>query len=526
VLVGYSYQRFDNFGRNANAANFGTTTDVDDMMEQLVWADMAARNAINTQWQQYEYEQGNRMRIYDLYSTPPQVKEYLASGGGLPIIGPKGVTGNKFSSFDELQSFFFRGNYNIGERFFLTASVRADGSTKFGGNNQYGIFPSGAVKWRLTEESFTPDFFDELAVRLGYGITGNQEIGHNLYTNRVVYAGVGLQNNGSLNNPAGLVNVAFANPDLQWEQTSQINFGIDYAFFNSRLNGSLDLYRKNTTKLLMQSNSAQPAPTPFVWENLDADVINSGIELTVNAVAVDQADFDVNVSFNIAYNDNIVKNLGAISLPTGRIHGQGLTGAYAQRIANNQPLFAYYVRPFSGYGADGLNKPEEDYQTFVGKSAIPKVNSGTSISARYKNFDMSIYFNGQFGHYVYNNIANAMFTKGSIAGARNVTPDVVSSDESKANAPDVSERFLEKGNFIRLQNLTFGYNVTVAKKALLIDKLRVYVTGQNLFVITDYSGLDPEVNVDKNIDGVPSLGIDYTAYPRARTLTFGLTATF
>lgn len=524
VMVGYSYQQFENSGRNANAANFGDQTNMDWMITLLKEADRAARNFIPGDWIQYEYQEDNAMRVYDLFNANgPTVTTYtVAANPTLPLIGPRGVVGSKYANVNELQSFFARGNYNIGEKYFLTASIRADGSTRFGSNNKYGIFPSAAAKWRLTEENFIPALFDELAVRVGYGITGNQEFGHHLYSGRQQFGGVGLNNAGELQAQAGLVNVTFPNPDLQWEQTSQINFGVDFGFFNSRINGSLDVYRKNTTKLLMQTFSAQPAPTPFVWENLDADVINSGVELTLNTVAVSAQDFSLDFGFNIAYNKNIVKNFNG-SLPTGRIHGQGLTGAYAQRIANNQPLFSYYVREWDGFDEDGLNAGD-DTQVFVGKSAIPKINTGFSLTSTYKNFDLAAFFNGQFGHYVYNNVANAMFTMGSIGAGRNVERSVISTNESVGNSPDVSTRFLEKGNFLRLQTFSVGYSLDLQR--YLVKKLRISVTGQNLFLLTNYSGLDPEVNVDKNIDGVPSLGIDYTAYPRAKTVTFGVSATF
>lgn len=521
LLVGYSYQEFRIDGRNANAANFRGENNLDIMMQQLINADNAARAYIPTAWMQYEYQDATNMRVYDLFnSAGPTVTSYTT---GLPAIAPRGVTGSKFSSSDEIQSFFARGNYNIGEKYFFTASVRADGSTKFGSNNKYGIFPSAAVKWRLSEEGFVPEVFDDLALRLGYGVTGNQEIPHNVYSGRQRYGGLGLNNDGTLGGQAGLVPLAFENPDLQWEQTSQLNFGVDFGFFNSRLNGTLDIYNKNTTKLLVQTTIASPAPTPFYWENLDANVINSGVELTLNGVVVDKQDFNFNLGFNISYNKNMVKNYSGSSLPTGAISGQGLTGAYAQRIANNQPLFSYFLREFVGFTSTGLNA-DDDVQKFIGKSALPKINLGFSLSARYKDFDVSAYFNGQYGHYVYNNIANAMFTKGALANGRNVPVSVVQSTESRGNSPDVSTRFLEKGDFLRLQNLSLGYSVNMNE--YLIKKLRFSVIAQNIWVLTDYSGLDPEVNVDKSMNGIPSLGIDYTAYPRAKTLTFGLSATF
>jgi iron complex outermembrane receptor protein len=257
----------------------------------------------------------------------------------------------------------------------------------------------------------------------------------------------------------------------------------------------------------MQVTSAQPAPTAFVWQNLDANVINSGVELNLNYIAIENPDMGLDFGFNVAFNRNMVKNYSGSPLPTGRIHGQGLTGAFVQRIDNNQPLFAYFLRDFVGYDEDGLNA-DDDIQRYVDKSPIPKTNMGLSVNFRYKSWDLSTYLYGQFGHYVYNNVSNAFFTKGSIAGGRNV-----------------STRFLEKGDFVRMQNLSLGYSFPLSQENF-ISKLRASVTAQNLFVITDYSGLDPEVNVDKNIDGVPSLGIDYTAYPRARTISFGISATF
>lgn len=149
---------------------------------------------------------------------------------------------------------------------------------------------------------------------------------------------------------------------------------------------------------------------------------------------------------------------------------------------------------------------------------------GLTNTFRYKNWDLNIFFSGQYGHWIYSNTANAFFTAGSLANGRNVTKDVVGNGEGKLNAPDVSTRFLEKGNFTRLQNLTLGYNVKTNSN--IISSLRLYVNGNNLFVITDYSGQDPEVNINKSIDGIPSAGIDYTAYPRARTWTFGVKAAF
>lgn len=439
------------------------------------------------------------------------------------IFAPTG----SFSTKDELQSYFARANFSISDKYLLTASIRRDGSTRFGGDNQYGNFPSFAAKWRLISEDFIPkNVFSDLGLRIGYGVTGNQEIPHNLYQQRQRYGGWDVNSSGDLTG-GGFGNVAFTNPGLKWESTSQTNIGLDFGFANNRVSGSIDVYDKHTKDLLIQVTSAQPAPTPFVWKNLDADVQNRGIELSLNIVAVDGKDFNWTIAGNVAYNKNVVKKYGGL-INTGGINGQGLSGAFAQRIAEGQPLFAYFLRQFSGFDAAGntLYGPngDRDFQEFLGKSPLPTVTGGLTNSISYKGFDASIFFNGVFGNYIYSNTENAYFTKGSLANGRNVTKDVVSSKEGPLNAPDVSTRFLYKGDFVRLQNLSLGYNVPVTGS--IVKGLRVFIVGQNLMTFTSYPFQDPEVNTNKSLNGVPSFGIDYTAYPRARTWTIGANVSF
>jgi len=480
-LAGYSYQSFSRAGSDFALANF-RTSDLDIMINNL------------------------------------------ASANQQPNGGKGGAVGqNSYKTVDELQSFYGRVNYSIADKYIITATVRADGSTKFGPGNQYGVFPSGAIKWRVAEEGFVPDAFSELNVRAGYGITGNQEIPHNLYQQRQRYSGWNLDNDFNING-GGLTTVAFPNPDLKWESTSQFNIGIDYGILDNKIRGTIDYYYKNTNDLLIQVQSAQPALTPFVWKNLDADVINSGLEISIEADAMQRGDFKWTINGNIAFNKNEVQNFGGL-INTGQINGQGLTGAFAQRIAQGQPLYAFFLREFGGFDESGITiYPNGDVQQFLGKSPLPTTTMGLTNTFRYKNFDLNVFFSGQYGHYIYSNTANAFFTAGSLANGRNVTKDVVGNGEGSLNAPDVSTRFLEKGNFTRLQNLTLGYNVKTNSN--IISSLRLYVNGNNLFVITDYSGQDPEVNINKSIDGIPSAGIDYTAYPRARTWTFGVRAAF
>jgi TonB-linked SusC/RagA family outer membrane protein len=521
AVLGYSYQEFNRSGVNTQGWGFATN-DMNTMIDNLNSTASAIRDNIGgigyQGWGFTSPPNAKRLQISQLFPTPTIISFPYASG----FATVKSVAEDTYDQTDELQSFFGRINYTLKDKYLFTATLRADGSTRFGGNNKYGFFPSAAAAWRLSDEDFIPEFFDDLKLRAGYGITGNQEIPHNLYQARQRYGGFGINQGGEIFAP-GLNDVAFANPDLKWEETKQLNFGLDFGFIKGRLNGTIDYYSKVTTDLLIQVNSAQPAPQPFQWQNLPAEIVNNGLELTLNYTAIDKADVGLNIGFNISYNDNIVRDFDGI-VDTGGLNGQGLTGAFAERIQNDQPLYAYYLREFVGFDENGFNIYNGDFQKFVGKSPIPKYYYGFNINFRYKNFDALAFVTGQTGHYVYSNTANAYFSAGSLGNARNVTKDVLNSNESNVNAPEPSTRFLEKGDFMRLQNLNVGYNFNVDNT--VFKRLYLYVGGQNLLLLTKYSGLDPEVNTNKSINGVPSLGIDYTAYPRARTFILGLNATF
>lgn len=518
ALLGYSYQRFENQGSTLLGWGLNSET-VDGGINDLQSTVDALQNQASGDYQQLLY-QGGEMRINRLFPEP--ITERQTVNGSL---GARSAAYDTYNNVDELQSYFGRVNVSIDSKYLFTATLRADGSSRFGSDNRYGIFPSLAAAWRISDEEFMSGSVDNLKLRVGYGITGNQEIPHNLYQQRSRYSGPSIDDGGNVNSVYGPV--SFANPGLKWEETAQTNVGLDLGIMGGRLNFTLDYYNKVTTDLLIRIASAQPAAQPFSFENVDADVINRGVELTVNAVVVDKGDFGFTLNANAAYNKNVVENLTSI-INTGLIRGQGLTGAFAQRIAEGEPLFSYFLREFSGYNDSGIAtySGEGDKQVFVGKSPIPKWNVGFSTNFDYKDFSLTAIFNGQFGHYIYNNTTNAFFTAGSIAGNRNVIRDVVNSGESAANAPDVSTRFLESGDFLRMQTLSLGYNFNMSNTDFIKD-LRLSLNAQNLFVITNYSGLDPEVSTNAaNGEGVPSLNIDYTAYPRARTFTLSLNATF
>lgn len=519
VLLGYSYQEFDRQGINVSGWGF-ENMEMQNMISDLQRSRDIIEGGISGSYQQYGYDEEG-LFINRLFPEVVIDERPATQPSGLLA---RAMAGDTFHTTDELQSFFGRVNYNIAEKYLFTATLRVDGSTRFGGNNKYGRFPSAAFAWKIAEEDFAPDAFSTLKLRLGYGETGNQEIPYGLYLERERFGGIGVGDDGRVRVP-GTGQVTFNNADLKWETTAQSNLGLDFGFMNDRLSGSIDLYHKKTTDLLFQTFSAQPASQDFRWENLPANVINKGVEFMIDYNLFQEEDFFWNLGFNISYNDNMVEDFVG-SVQTGGINGQGLTNAYAQLLAGGQPLFSYYLREFGGFDENGQSiYPNGDVQTFVGKSALPTTNLGISTRVEYKNWDFSTFLTGQYGFWVYNNTENAFFTKGALNSGSNVTKNVIGNGEAVNNAPDVSTRFLEKGDFLRLQNATLGYNFDLQPDSFL-NSARVSLTGQNLFIITDYSGLDPEVNTDKSLNGIPTAGIEFTAYPRPRTVTLGLNVSF
>lgn len=525
ALGGYEYQSFNRTGWDARGWGFASP-DMNRMITDLSNSYSSITGFLaNKSYQQFGFSRSGGLFTQVLFPQPNPNNAETGYNNGIPSVNS--VTGGTFETLDEIQSFFGRVNYTLNKKYLFTGTVRMDGSTRFGPDNKYGVFPSGAFAWKLSEESFIPEAFDDLKLRVGYGITGNQEIPNNRFQRRQRFDGLNIQNDGAVN-PAGLGFVAFENNGLKWEQTSQLNLGIDFAFFKSKLRGSIDYYKKVTTDLLIQIPSAQPAATPFRWSNLPAEVVNEGVELNLAYDAIENEDFGLGFAFNTSYNRNIVQNLTSGDIDTGQINGQGLSRAFAQRISNGQPLGAFYLREFLGFAERGnvsIYEKTPTEQVFVGKGAIPLYNLGFTINLRYKQFDLSAFMNGQFGHYVYNNTRNAFFTMGSLANGRNITRDGLFIGEGPVNAPDVSTRFLESADFLRMQNLNVGYNLNLDGSSF-IKSLRIFGSAQNLFVLTNYSGLDPEVNINRPLGDVPSIGIDYVAYPRARTFTLGINARF
>ncbi len=532
ALVGYSFQDFNVSGRNAAGRGFATT-ELNQMGADLRETVNNAGNSITGAYQQYFYGENTSGLLVNRLQPIVVAGENVGFGFNKLV---RGMAADTFNNTDELQSFFGRVNFSLSNKYLFTATVRADGSSRFGPENQYGYFPSGAFAWKLNEEGFVGDNVSTLKLRLSGGLVGNQEgLGYGNFVARQRFGGLGVNNDFTVNQN-GLAIVATDVPDLKWEETLNLNVGLDFGFNSDRLSGSIDVYRNETNDLLLRTPPAAPAVDPFQFGNVDATILNQGIEVALGYDFVQTDNTTFSASFNIAYNENEVQDFGS-SINTGAINGQGLSNAFAQRFEAGRSLFSYYMAIFEGFDSagfpiyqdvdgNGVGDPIAD-QTFVGEDALPDITSGLSLNFSSGNWDASAYFSGQFGFSVYNNTANGFFTAGAINNARNVTQDVPGLGEDGGASADVSTRFLEKGDFVRLQNATLGYNVPLTGDGLF-KTLRLSVTGQNLFLITDYSGLDPEVTVATGDlgSGVPTRGIDWAAFPNPRTITFGVNASF
>ncbi len=467
ALLGYEYMRFENKGSGMNASDFGSFP-------------------LNY-WNYFQYSSQNTRGTFS-FADP----------------------------IDELQSYFARAIVNFKDRFIITATIRADGSSKFGENNKYGYFPSFAAAWNMVNESFIKDasFISNLKLRVGYGKTGSQDMPAGSAQAKYSFTGP---------NAIGQTNVD--NPDLKWQSDDQTNVGIDFGLFGGKLTGVIDYFNKKTTNLLFPKIAAQPvAPgAPPQWTNLDGHIVNKGVELTLNGSIIRGKDFNLDLGANAVFLQNEVSGLPG-PIATGALHGQGISGATVELITNDQPINVFYTKQFLGFDkATGLALYTDDgYTRFFVGNPNPKTVYGITASANYKKLFFVANLNGSTGNDVYNNTANTVLPIGNLIGGRNIAKSLLGGEvqESLANPISPSSRYVENGSYLKLANLSFSYVVGNVGKS--VKNLVLFVGGQNLFVITDFTGFDPEVNTDKQVNGIPSVGIEYTPYPSARSFQFGL----
>ncbi|MBN1416667.1 MAG: TonB-dependent receptor [Bacteroidales bacterium] len=442
---------------------------------------------------------------------------------------------------EELQSLFGRINYNLLERYLVTATFRRDGSSKFGSDSKYGNFPSVAVAWRITEEPFMKNvrFLSNLKLRAGWGMTGNSEIptDNSTFLLEPDPGSTAIINHTPV---TGFKISKTPQPDLHWETTTSTNIGLDFAVLDGKLSGTIDLFRKKTTDLLVEQPTKALSPTSnFVSNFAEGYVLNNGIEIGLEAIVINKTNFTWSVNFNVTAIKNTVEDIlkdDESIFPTGSIQGQGMTGAYAQAYANGQPMASFYM-----YKVDSVNQYRQpgkavgsiyyvknpsgvgDSLMFMG-SALPKATWGLSNSFRFWNFDFGFFIDAVHGNKIFNNTA-LLIDKSNLKQAKNALSEYVYDETNFNNSPKVSDRYLENGSYVRLSSATLGYNFSF-KNVSWIQLLRLYVSGSNLAILTDYSGFDPDVSSSADISGVRSLGIDITNYPKARTILFGLNVTF
>ena len=480
----------------------------------------------------------NSINKFPISSIEPQYNPGLGQELTLANNKPGG-----YALINELQSFYSRVNYQYKDRYLVTATVRADGSSKFGANNKYGIFPSFSLGWRISEEAFMKSSaFNELKLRAGWGRTGNQEIPSKitqaLFTSQVsASTSYPLFSTGAY--PAGTSYSRLANPDIQWEASNQTDIGLDFGLFNGALSGSIDIFNKISTDILLEVIPADPVqPAGTFWTNVkDMEISNKGAEIELNYRYTAGSGLRLDVGGNITFIKNKVANSPYSVIPSGSASGSGLTSATINGYLNGEPIGTFYLKEFTGFDDKGLSTYRDvngdglvtDNDRVASGSALPTKQFNFNTSVAYKGLDLVVNFNGVSGNKLYDNTANSNFYKLRLSKGINTTAEAVANaNESVNNAAPVSTRYLKDGAFFRLNNIALGYNVNT--KALGINKwvsaIRLSVTGQNLWVITKYDGYDPEVNTDRTINGISSYGIDYLSYPKAKSVIFGLNLTF
>jgi iron complex outermembrane receptor protein len=416
-----------------------------------------------------------------------------------------------FKNQNRLVSFFGRVAYSMGGKLNVMATLRREGSSRFGDDNKWGVFPSASVGFRVT---------DDIKLRASYGVAGNQEIGN--YRSLVTLgSGANAVIGGQL--LSGVAANQLANPDLKWETTSDINFGVDFALMDNKITGSVDMYSKTTEDMLVEVNVPQPAVVTTKLDNVGS-VENSGLEFFINSVNMSTKDMSWNTSFNFSTNKNNVVSLGkdVEYIVTGQVGGAGLSGVQAAIIKPGEPFGTFFGYELSGYDADGQEilstdgGPLGDGRRILG-SPHPDYTFGMTNQINFGNIDFSFYIWSVQGNEILNNTRLEYQRPSNPFNNINLfseTADDVNNGLGSEAAVALTDKFIEDGSFIRLQNVTIGYTLKTGQ----FKNLRFYLSADNLLTLTDYSGFDPEVST---ISGLAE-GIDYTNYPKAKTISFGI----
>ena len=431
----------------------------------------------------------------------------------------------------QIVSLYSRLNYQYNNKFLLQATLRRDGSSAFGANNQWGTFPSASVGWKIINEPFMAKmkYVSDLKLRIGYGVSGNS-LGFDPMISKLKYGVTGVTYiNGVQIQAVGVTQNE--NPDLKWESTAMTNIGLDFGFLNNRITGTIEVYNKQTSDLIW---NYPVSTTKYLYRELIANVgkiSNKGIEFQLNATPVRTNNFQWTTSFNVSKNVNKVESLSNDQFPTftrietASIGGKGQSGNPTQVIKEGEPLGTFYVRQYAGRNDKGVSmfyKANGDTSKVVtvadfaqSGSAQPKLMYGWSNDFTYKNFDLSFFLRGVYGNKILNGTLAALNDVNN-ASNNNIPKFSLGEPATDVNSFYYSTRYIENGSYIRLDNATLGYTLKV--NSTKIKSARFYITANNLFVITKYRGIDPEINLGGIEPGIDNNNF----YPKTRTFMIGV----
>lgn len=455
----------------------------------------------------------------------------------------------------KLISFFARGTLDLNDRFNFTGTVRRDGSSKFGANHKWGVFPSVSGGWTISNESFLAgnSTLSMLKLRAGWGQTGNSE-GINPYTSLGLFGATGTYYDGTVGDfLPGVGAIQNANPNLKWEVVEQANIGLDFELLGGKLQGTLDVYNKTTKDMLFNYSVAIGANNPdFPGHPYTANSIlrnagsmsNKGIELSLRTTVVRTADFTWNTSVVGSFYKNTITSVSSPGFENGIIRynafgGRGLSNVFASQLREGHPLGEFTIPRFAGFDASGNvtmvaadgGAPTTDYTKallYDAGQSQPRVTTAWINSFTYKRFDLSFQLRGVFGNKIMNNLRSNLAIPGSILETNMLK--AVADYPVNYSTNQLSNLWLESGSFVRLDNWQIGYNIPTGNS--LLSNARVYLSGNNLFIITKYKGVDPELEVKGDLQNQTSnapnnMGMDTSGiYPKTRTFMLGVNLTF
>ena len=453
-------------------------------------------------------------------------------------------TRNTFSDATDarLASFFGRANLGFNDRFYVTGVLRYDGSSRFAEGHKWAAFPGVSASWHLSQESFAQSLpFSDLKLRVGWGLQGNPSV--DPYTSLIT-----LKANTDATYPfgdvahGGVLASSNGNKDLKWEQTSQIDGAVDFSLKNNRISGTVEYFHKNTKDLLLTIDVAQPALQPTQLKNVGR-LTGHGLEVTLDALAISRPNLTWRAGVVFAAERTNVVNLGGASfIATGYISGQGQSNAVSERLIPGQPVGTFYGPVFLGVDSAGkqvfactsATKGCVNGQTTLGQgtaeadyriigNANPDFTLGFHSEMNWNRFDLSFLVRAAVGQDVFNNTALVYGTQSNALQDKNFLRSALS-DPTGLHEPAIfSSKWVENASFVRLQNITLGYDLNLPVLTRSARSARLYVSADNLILLTGYSGLDPEVYTT---NGLATRGLDYLTFPRPRTITGGLRLLF